>query len=527
MGVAVQEVIDTIATGDHLCCICESTEAALALATPYIKAGLRRNERCIYIVDETPPAAVLHALADDGVAAQSLTDAGQLSILTRDEFYLDDDQFDPQRVLDRITAAADEAHEQGYAGLRAVGEMTWALRDVVGSERLAEYEAKLNRLPLRVPFTALCVYARNRFPEEALIEAINTHPLVMLQEEPLRNVEYVPPDEYLAEAGPARRLRRKLHRIEEAPGARRLERRILGESPQTRDLLELIERVAPTDSSVLITGETGTGKELVAQAVHERSPRRNEPFVKVNCAAVPEGLLEVELFGHERGAFTDAREQRPGRFELADGGTLMLDEIGEMSPQMQVKLLRVLQEREFDRVGGTQTIEVDIRLVALTNQDLLASGRLPPFRRDLYYRLNVIQINLPPLRERPEDIPVLAKAFLARVCQRIPRHIEGINADAMDLLVRHDWPGNVRELENAIERAVVLACSTDLSAADFAFLDANGRPSALASLDELEAGHIARVLRTVRGNRTKAAEVLGIHRDTLYRKLRRYRISAA
>ena len=527
MAVASEDILGSIAVGDHLCCICHNAEAGLALAIPFLKAGLDRNERCVYVVHDTPTAAVIAGLTDAGADAESLMDAGQISILRSEEAYLAGGGFDPQRMLDLLNTLAARAQEDGYKAMRGVGEMTWALRGGAGAERLAEYEAKLTDLLLRIPYTALCVYNRGEFPDEMLLDVIKTHPVVMLHDQPLRNVEYVPPDEYLDEASPECKVQRALRRIQTAPGARRGDRRILGASPQMRRMLELISRVAPTDSSVLITGETGTGKELVAQALHDGSPRRTGAFVKVNCAAVPADLLEVELFGHERGAFTDAHEQRPGRFELADGGTLMLDEIGEMLPQMQVKLLRVLQEREFERVGGTEPITVDIRVLALTNQDLLRPGRRPTFRRDLYYRLNVIHIEIPPLRERPEDIPVLAKAFLARTRERIARRIEDIDADAMEVLLRYDWPGNVRELENAIERAVVLAHGTRLSASDFAFLDTNGRPAALASLEELEARHIARVLRVVGGNRTKAADVLGIHRDTLYRKLRQYGISGA
>ncbi len=527
MAVVPQKVVRTIARGDHLCYICGNREAGLALAIPFLKAGLENNERCVYIVDDTPPEAVLAALEGAGVAAEPLVDAGQLCILGRDDFYLEGGRFDPQRVLDQFTASAAEAQESGYAGLRAAGEMTWALRDVRGAERLAEYEAKVNYLLPRIPMTALCIYNREKFPENMLLEVIKTHPLVMLYDEPLQNLEYVPPDEYLGTASPQDALRRALRKIHSAPGAQGRNGPILGASSQIREVLEIIDRVAPTDSSVLITGETGTGKELVAQAIHDGSLRRTEPFVKVNCAALPEDLLELELFGHERGAFTDAYEQRAGRFELADGGTLMLDEVGEMSPKMQVKLLRALQEREFERVGGTAPIKVDIRVLALTNQDLLSPRRRPAFRPDLYYRLNVIAMEIPPLRERPDDTPVLAKAFVARVCERIPRRIEGIDDDAMDLLQQYDWPGNVRELENAIERAVVLAPGDRLTAADFAFLSPSGQASALASLDELEAKHIANVLRLLGGNRTRAADVLGIHRDTLYRKLRQYQIDVA
>ncbi|MGD8238317.1 MAG: sigma-54 dependent transcriptional regulator [Armatimonadota bacterium] len=334
-----------------------------------------------------------------------------------------------------------------------------------------------------------------------------------------------------------------IHRIDQAVRARELmrqnrdlreamlevhgARQLVGESDQVRELHRLIDRVAPTNASVLITGESGTGKELVAQALHEQSHRADEPFIKVSCAALPEDLLEVELFGHERGAFTDAYEARPGRFELADGGTLLLDEVGDTSPTIQVKLLRVLQEREFERVGGRDTIRCDVRIVASTNRDLLDENQSPPFREEFYYRLNVIPIHVPPLRERTGDIRVLAGHFLDRARRELGKRLEGIQERALALLERYPWPGNVRELENAIERAAVLATGPALAPADFAFLrsetPAATRPQ---TLRDVEAEHIRHVLRGTKGNRSEAAEILGIHRDTLYRKIRRYGIGA-
>jgi formate hydrogenlyase transcriptional activator len=231
---------------------------------------------------------------------------------------------------------------------------------------------------------------------------------------------------------------------------------IVGESPALREVLKKVETVAPTDSTVLVCGETGTGKELIARAVHDLSPRKSRTFVKLNCAAIPTGLLESELFGHEKGAFTGAIAQKVGRFELAHQGTLFLDEVGDIPPELQPKLLRVLQEQEFERLGGTRTIRVNVRLVAATNRDLgrmAADGR---FRADLYYRLNVFPVALPPLRERPDDIPRLVRHFTQRFARRMGRHIEAVPAAVMDALVRYPWPGNVRELQNIIERAVIL-----------------------------------------------------------------------
>lgn len=302
-------------------------------------------------------------------------------------------------------------------------------------------------------------------------------------------------------------------------------KKILGESPQIKEVLSLIDKVAAADSTVLIQGESGVGKELVAHAIHHKSRRRNGPFIKVSCAALPENLLEVELFGHEKGAYTDAHDQKPGRFELANGGTLFLDEIGDISPQMQVKLLRVLQEREFERVGGTQTLSVDVRILAATNQDLLDPNREVPFREDLYYRLNVIPIYVPPLRERRGDIIILAEAFLHKLCLEMNKNIKGFSPAALKWLQQYPWPGNVRELENAIERAVVLADGDLLDRSDFLFLrsqDTDLEFSGGESLEEVEREHIRKILERVNYNKSRASELLGIHRETLYNKIKRY-----
>src|SRR5512143_1086799 len=231
---------------------------------------------------------------------------------------------------------------------------------------------------------------------------------------------------------------------------------IVGKSPRMEEVYELVSRVAGTNASVLIQGESGTGKELVARSIHYNSRRKGSPLVILNCAALAEGVLESELFGHEKGAFTGAIRRKAGRFELAHGGTLFLDEIGEIPIATQLKLLRVLQEHEFERVGGEKTIKVDVRIIAATNRDLMAAVREGRFREDLYYRLNVVTINMPPLRERREDVPALAGHFLAKFAQETGKHVEGIDHRAMEMLVHYDWPGNVRELENIMERAVVL-----------------------------------------------------------------------
>ena len=297
---------------------------------------------------------------------------------------------------------------------------------------------------------------------------------------------------------------------------------LIGHSPAMKRVIELVETVAPTEATVLITGESGTGKEVVARVIHAASPRRLAPMVAIHCGALTETLLESELFGHERGAFTGAQFRRKGKFEIAEGGTVFLDEIGDISLKTQTDLLRVLQEKEIVRVGGTQTIKVDFRCLAATNKNLEALVKSGAFRPDLYYRLKVVSLVLPPLRERREDIPLLIDYFLHKMCaatnrQEIPR----VSAEAMDVLMNHYWPGNVRELENAIERALVIGHGSELRLADFSFPAGEAVPSG-RSLDEVERAHIERVFRECEGNRSRTARVLGIDRTTLYNKLRRF-----
>ncbi|MBI2002747.1 MAG: sigma-54-dependent Fis family transcriptional regulator [candidate division NC10 bacterium] len=301
----------------------------------------------------------------------------------------------------------------------------------------------------------------------------------------------------------------------------------IGGSPAMLRTLELVNQVAPSTASVLIQGESGTGKELIANALHHGSPRRARPFIKVNCAALPETLLESELFGYERGAFTGAVARREGRFELADGGTLFMDEIGDLSLATQAKLLRVLQEGEFDRLGGTRTLKVDVRLVVATHADLARLVQQKRFREDLFYRLNVITIQLPSLRERREDIPLLAQNFLGRFATKNGKTITGFTDEAMDLLQSHAWPGNVRELENVIERAVVLTRGSMISPADLpetlAGEDQAARHLVISigtPLEEVEDRLIEETLRYARGDKTLAAKLLGIATRTIYRRMK-------
>jgi DNA-binding NtrC family response regulator len=304
---------------------------------------------------------------------------------------------------------------------------------------------------------------------------------------------------------------------------------MIGQSPEMQQVYRIIEQAGPTNASVLITGESGTGKELVAQAIHQSSPRKNAPFVAVNCAAIPDTLMESELFGHEKGAFTGALARRQGCFELADRGTLFLDEVAEMTPATQAKLLRALQERRFRLVGGTDEKSVDIRVIAATNvhpKKAIDDGKL---REDLYYRLNVIGIQLPPLRERTDDIPLLADAFIREFAAANQKPVVGVDPAALDRLMRYRWPGNVRELRNVIERGVIIAKDTMLTPADLPGLASVPAPSAppaagaLApgmTVDEMEKKLIDMTLAHTGGNKTKAAGLLGISVKTLHNKLK-------
>lgn len=308
---------------------------------------------------------------------------------------------------------------------------------------------------------------------------------------------------------------------------------IIGKSPKMQELYRNIAMIAPTDATVLIQGESGTGKELIADLIHENSTRANAPLIKVNCTALPDTLLESELFGYERGAFTGAYQRKQGRFELADGGSIFLDEIGDMNPSVQAKLLRVLQEQQFERLGGTKTITVDVRIIAATNKDLEVEVREENFRDDLFYRLNVVPITVPPLRERKEDIPLLAEHFLKYYAEKNHRPVKGLLPRALDLLMRYDWPGNVRELENAMERAVIIARTEQLTPADLplsiqALADDLQTPETGVmpgrTIKEVERDLIIKTLEQTGGNRTRSAKILGITRKTLQNKLKEYQI---
>ena len=325
-----------------------------------------------------------------------------------------------------------------------------------------------------------------------------------------------------------RALRDENRQLKEELGRRYEFDNIIGRSANMQEIFAIIERVGPTRATVLLAGESGVGKDLIARAIHFHSPRRDRPLVKINCTAIPENLMESELFGYEKGAFTGANTTKPGKFEQADTGTVFLDEIGDVPGPIQVKLLRVLQEREFERLGSNVTRHIDVRVIAATNQDLRAALEQGTFREDLYYRLNVVPINIPPLRERKQDIPFLANHFLKKLAPDAGRHVEAITDAAMEKLIGYHWPGNVRELENVIERSLVMATGTQLDAADIKLEsaprprpqnEANFLPEGL-SLDQYEQDIIREALRRADGNKSQAARMLGLTRNAL-----RYRLT--
>ncbi len=302
---------------------------------------------------------------------------------------------------------------------------------------------------------------------------------------------------------------------------------VIGKSKQLRDILALIEKVAPTDSPVFIQGESGTGKELIANAVWHYSTRKELPLIALNCAALSENLIESEIFGHEKGAFTSAYQMKHGLVEVADKGTLFLDEIGEMPIALQAKLLRFLDSGEFRRVGGNKALRVDVRVIAATNKDLQAMIKAGAFREDLYYRLNVINITIPPLRERRDDIDALARYFLQKYAKKLAKQVKDFTQEALELLSAYRWPGNVRELENVIERAVIVSDGTSIGAEDLSISSyaAVAEMAVNPSLEEMEKNYILRVLKEAGGNQSRASQLLGIDRKTLYLKLKKYGIN--
>jgi two-component system response regulator HydG len=422
--------------------------------------------------------------------------------------------------------AIDEA-DDGSAAIERVHERVFDLImmdirmvKVSGLQALAEIKA----LNPAIPIIIMTAYSSVESAVEALKSGAYDYLTKPLDFDELRLV--------MERAMEHTHLRQENRLLRETLGSHFDTQHIIGRSAPMMRLMETVAQVAPSEATVLITGESGTGKEMIAGAIHFNSPRKDGPFVKINCAAITETLLESELFGHEKGAFTGAHRQKEGRFRQAHGGSLFLDEISEMSLAMQVKLLRVLQEREITRVGGEEVIKVNVRIIAATNKDLAREIEEGRFREDLYYRLNVVALEMPPLRERREDIPLLAQHFLEALSRDNRKNIKGFTPQAMDRLMKYDWPGNVRELMNAVERGVILSRSEYLdeevlsliSSDESSFQDISSGDGANANmpLDEVEKTTILKTLESAGGNKSEAARRLGITRRTLHKRLKLY-----
>jgi DNA-binding NtrC family response regulator len=433
-----------------------------------------------------------------------------------------------QKHYDVKTAESADAALAALAAAPAVDVMLSDLR-MPGTDGLG----LLRRVSAQHPQT-VCILLTAYGSVETAVEAMKQGAYDFLTK-PV-NLDHL--DMLVARALKSRALEKKVETLESQLNEKFGMENIIGDSPAMQQVYEIIQQTAPTEAAVLIQGPSGTGKELVAQAIHRLSARAKGPFVAVHCAALSPTLLESELFGHEKGSFTGATVQRKGRFEMADGGTLFLDEVSEIDPSIQVKLLRVLEEHTFERVGGEETIQTDIRVIAATNRDLRAHVEQGKFREDLFFRLNVVDILLPPLAERVGDIPLLADRFLKEYCAKNNKRIEGLTPDAVHLLAAYAWPGNVRELRNTLEKMVVLSRSERLSARDVpanirdavkgvAGLAGRGPALTTGSLADTERRKIMAVLEKNGGNRTRAADELGISRRTLHRKLREYKAQEA
>ncbi len=437
-----------------------------------------------------------------------------------------DDEPAARTALAEVLRQEDYEVETAGDGFKALGRMEEFAPDLIltdlnmpgidGVELLRKVKEGNAELPV-VLMTAFggvepAVRAMREGAEDYLTKPLNTDELMLVL---ARTLEHS-------------RLRRETSVLRSRLEERYSFDNIVGSSPEMQRLFKAVAQIAPSRATVLVTGESGTGKELVAAAIHHHSPRASGPFVKLHCAALAESLLESELFGHERGAFTGADRRREGRFEQANGGTLFLDEIGEISPSTQVKLLRVLQEREFERVGGTQTLHVDVRVIVATNRDLKEMVAAGKFREDLYYRLNVINLTLPSLRQRQSDVPALARHFLKRYAAENEKNVTAFSDEALAQIASYPWPGNVRELENVIERAVVLADGEVIEVRhlppELAAASRRGGPPAIpgATLEELERFAILKTMESVGGSTSKAAEVLGISVRKIQYKLQEY-----
>jgi len=480
-------IVGDMPWGTHFCQFYETKDDLLEVLVPYFKAGLDSNETCLWIVSTLTEQEAGNALRSALPDFERYVADHSLEIVPDSMWYTADGFLDLDRVRRAWSEKVALALARGHAGLRVTGDTFWLKREQW--DDFNAYEEKLNRTMVDLRMTCLCSYPLAKSGAADVLDVTRTHQFTFARRR--GSWELVETSELKQAKSEIKRLngeleQRVIERTRELMAANQELKRayeeidklrrslesenqylreevraasgdstILGNSPAIRGVLERIDMVAPTDATVLIHGETGVGKELVARNLHLRSPRRERPLVKVNCTAIPRELFESEFFGHVKGAFSGAATDRVGRFQLADGGTLLLDEIGELPLEMQPKLLRVLQDGEFEPVGNDKTRRVDVRIVAATNRELQSLIREGRFREDLYYRLSVFPIEVPPLRERREDIPILAKHFLEVACKRFNRPALRLSESEIHRLQHYDWPGNVRELQNAVERAVI------------------------------------------------------------------------
>jgi PAS domain S-box-containing protein len=699
--------LEQLGPHDHLCSIYENQEEQFSVAIPFIRIGLDRGEKCVYVADDGTEDVVCEAMHAEGIDVERAVASRALVLTTKKQTYLKRGCFNPDWMFTFWKEATVSAISEGFPALRATGETEWILRGALGCERWIEYESRATHALSESNCLVLCQYNRRILPPELILEIIRTHPIVVYHGAVCRNLYYVPPDEFLGAKHAEREVERLLTNIRERerveselreqaaeliehkraeeelrrseaylaegqrlshtgswawnvstgelfwsqehfrifgldpekakpsyemffemvhPEDRRFIERsldmavrersdfnndyrivrpdgmvrhihslahpvfnqsgdlteyvgtvidttehvraratlsqaleeidnlkerlhhenvalkeeidrtsmfeeIVGSSPAVKSVLSRVAKVAPMDSTVLIAGETGTGKELIARAIHKRSKRANRAFVAFNCAGIPPTLIASELFGHEKGAFTGAQQRRLGRFELAAGGTIFLDEIGELPAETQIALLRVLQEREFERVGGSQPISIDVRVITASNRDLQDAIAAGTFRLDLFHRLNVFPIEVPPLRERKEDIPILLEYFIKRYSDKAGKTIRSIDKKTVDLFRSYSWPGNIRELQNVIERSMIV-CESEIFSVDESWLSRASQPhrssSTLAeSLHEEEKKIIETALAESKGRiagGSGAATRLGIPSSTLESKIKLLKI---
>jgi transcriptional regulator with GAF, ATPase, and Fis domain len=488
------EVVGAMPWGTHFCHFYDTKDDLLETLVPYVKAGLESNEFCVWVISDLTEQEASNALTQAVPDFQRHLADGSIEIILDREWYTNGGAPDLDRVRSGWNRKLAQALDRGYAGMRVTGSTLWLEKKDWWD--FNAYEDELNRSITNLPMTCLCSYPLAASGATEVLDVARTHQFAVArrggnwevvetpglkeakaeiqklnQELEQRVVERT--RELTAATEELRRaldeidkLRQRLEsenaHLREEVRATSDSHTILGNSAGVRRVLDQVEMVAPTDATVLVLGETGVGKELVARAIHARSPWRERPLVKVNCTAIPRELFESEFFGHVKGAFSGALKDRGGRFQLADGGTLFLDEVGDLPVEMQPKLLRVLQDGEFEAVGDDKTRRAHVRIIAASNRDLESAVRAGQFRQDLYYRLSIFPTRVPPLRERKEDIPILAAHFLEAACKRFNRPGLRLTDSQIQQLISHDWPGNVRELQNVVERAVIAARSGSL-----------------------------------------------------------------